>query len=94
MKDELEEMRKKDEKLTLMKVGPADCMDLTRKAYHQIAPHLSPLKRFWGLPIRSIGVDIMTGTKRTKRYMKRFAVSRGSHMLSTRKVRIVERIDL
>ena len=85
-------MRKKDG--TFINVGPADCMVLTRKAYHQIAPHLSPLRRFWGIPMRSIGLDIMTGTKRTKRYMKRFAVRRGSHMLSSRKVRMVERIDL
>lgn len=76
-----------------MKVGPADCMVFTRKEYHQMAPHLSPLKRFCGLPIRSMGVDSMTGTKRTKRYMKRFAVRRGSHKLSSRKDRTVERID-
>ena len=61
-----------------MNVGPADCMVFTRKAYHQ---------RLCGLPIKSIGVDNKTGTKRTKRYMKRFAVSKGSHMLSIRKVR-------
>jgi hypothetical protein len=85
-------MQKKDG--TFINVGPADCMVLTRKAYHQIAPHLSPLRRFWGIPMRSIGLDIMTGTKRTKRYMKRFAVRRGSHMLSSRKFRMVERIDL
>lgn len=36
----------------------------------------------------------MTGTKMTKRYIKRFAVRRGSHMLSSKKLRIVERIDL
>ena len=85
-------MRKKEG--TFINVGPADCIVLTRKEYHQIAPHLSPLRRFWGIPIRSIGLDIMTGTKRTKRYMKRFAVRIGSHMLSIRKVRMVERIDL
>jgi hypothetical protein len=79
---------------TFINVGPADCMVLTRKAYHQRAPHLSPLRRLWGIPIRSIGLDNMTGTKRTKRYIKRFAVRRGSHMLSSRKARTVERIDL
>ena len=44
--------------------------------------------------MRSIGLEIMTGTKRTKRYTKRFAVRRGSHMLSSRNVKMVERIDL
>ena len=76
-----------------MKVGPADCMVRTRKAYHQTAPHLSPLKRFWGVPIRSMGLDNITGTKRTKRYMKRFAVRMGSHILSSRNVMMVERSD-
>lgn len=70
-------------KSTFIKVGPADCMVFTRRPYHQMAPHLT---RLWGLPIRSIGVDIMSGTKRTKRYTKRFAVSKGSHMLSFRNV--------
>jgi hypothetical protein len=65
-----------------MNVGPARAICLTRKLYHQAAPHRSPFSRFSGLPTSSIGELMITGMNTAKRYTNRLAVRTGSMIQS------------
>jgi hypothetical protein len=67
-----------------MNVGPARSICMTRRSYHQTAPHLSPCSCGAGTPINSMGEANITGKKRQKRYANLPAVMRGSRMVFLR----------
>jgi hypothetical protein len=73
-----------------MNVGPAICILLVNRSYHQIAPHFSPLWSSSGDPMNSIGAVITTGKKMMKRCKNLIPVRMGEKIRLRIKLAILE----